>query len=416
MLTELAYNEDLFNNSASGYLLIVDSSGYIESLNLMGNEYLRMTFGKTGNSTNVTDKLFRVYKIAKRKNESNMNTESYCLYFCSDEIVLSEQYKVNKSYKNSAISDNITDVLTNFLKVPSTKIGTIEPTYGTYDLIVPNIKPFDAINFLASYARPLADKSGADMVFYENKIGFNFRSLQSLIKQSPYITYNYDPKNSTSDINKKVYNVLTYEIMDSFDTLQGINTGMFANRLLAVDPMLRRYRTTDFNYAQYVTEQASLNKYPVINNTQNRRGQDPSQTMESVYRLAFTNFDQWESPRIKALPTSVGRDIFSETFMSYRSAQLNLINYTRVKISVPGDPGMTVGQVVNFALLSKNPNNKSADSFYSGQYLATAVKHLLTVKEYKTVIELAKDSNVSPYNGVNNSNPLWQNTVKGIMK
>ena len=61
LLTELSYQEDLFNNTASGYLMVVDSMGYIETLNLTGNEYLRMTFGKTNQNSNWIDKIFRVY-------------------------------------------------------------------------------------------------------------------------------------------------------------------------------------------------------------------------------------------------------------------------------------------------------------------------------------------------------------------
>lgn len=416
MMTELAYNEDLFNNTASGYLLIVDSMGYIETLHMMGNEYLRLTFGKTGDTVNQVDKLFRVYKIDKRKPEGNQNTESYCLYFCSDEMLLSEQYKVSKSYKNGAIVDDIKDVLTTYLKVPVTKLSIFEQTYGTYDLIIPNIKPFDAINFLASYARPVADNTGADMIFFEDKTGFNFRSIQTLIQQSPYVNYSYEPKNYTQDTNKKVFTVLTYEIMDSFDTLQGLNSGVFANRLLSIDPLLRRYMTTDFNYATYAAQEASLNKYPVINNMKNRRDDMLTDSAEAFYRMTFTNYNQYESPLIKANPDAAGRDVFAATFMTHRTAQLNLVNYTRVKISVPGDPGLTVGKVVNFSLLSKNPTNKSADSFYSGNYLITALKHLFTTTEYKSVVELAKDSTVNQYSNVDSSNPLWNNTVKGIMK
>ena len=416
MLTELSYNEDLFNNTASGYLMIVDSSGFIESLNMMGNEYIRMTFGKTGDSINQIDKLFRVYKVDKRQPEGNLNTESYSLYFCSEEILLSEQYKVSKSYRGKAISDNISDILNTYLKVPATKIGTIEPTYGVYDFIIPNIKPLDAINFLATYARPQADKSGADMVFYEDKNGFNFRSLQSLITQPVYVNYSYEPKNITKDMNKKVYTVLTYEFMDSFDTLHAVNAGIFGNRLISVDPLLRRYKTTDFNYASYASQNSTLNNNPIINNYKNRFSDTMVDTSEAVLKLAYTNHDQWESPPIKNNPTSVDRDLYAETFIPYRSAQLNLLNYTRVKISVPGDPGLTVGCVVNFALLSKDPKNKAPDQFYSGNYLVTAARHLINTKEYKTILELAKDSTTGQYAGVDNSTTIWQNTVKGIMK
>jgi hypothetical protein len=41
---------------------------------------------------------------------------------------------------------------------------------------------------------------------------------------------------------------------------------------------------------------------------------------------------------------------------------------------------------------------------------------MLTVQEYKTVVELAKESNMKQYSNINNSDALWKNTVKGTMK
>lgn len=415
VLTELSYHEDIFNNTASGYLMITESMGYLETLNMVGNEYIRMTFGKTSDEVTWTDKLFRIYKVDRRKLEGNMNTESYSLYFCSDEMLLSEQYKISKSYKGKSVFNNINDIMVNYLKIPEKKIGIIEDTYGVYDFIIPNLKPFDAINWLSTYARPLPDKVGADMVFFEDRYGFNFRSLQSMIMQQPYHTYVYESKNiSEQDIQKKIQNVMTYEILDSFDSLDAINSGVFANKLISVDPLLRRYRITNFDYADYFTKTKKLNKYPITNNFKNRMGDGLNATPEAVTKLVFSNFDQQDSSYVKAKPSSTGHNIFAETYVPYRTAQLQLTNYARVKISVPGDPLLSAGMVIGFDLLSLNPNEKKINEFYSGNYLISAVRHMITPSEYKTVLEITKESTRAQYSGVDNNSTIWKNTVKGI--
>jgi len=251
---EISYNEDLFNNTASGYVMIKDSSDISNTLSLSGNEFIHLHLGKADDTTNIIKKSFRIFSIKKREPLNDGNTETYLIYFCSEELFLSEQYKISKSYKNSDITTNIKDIMKTYLHVPNNRIGQIDKTYGVYDFIVPFLKPFDAINWLASYARPGAFGStnmvGADMLFYENKFGYNFRSLQSLYEQSPMREYTYDPKNlNITDAAYNLSNALSYEIMDSFDTLAGVNQGVFANRLLSVDPLLRRYKVTDFNYA-----------------------------------------------------------------------------------------------------------------------------------------------------------------------
>ena len=417
IMVELSYNEDLFSSTASGYLMLVDATGYIEKLNLNGNEFIRMTFGKVNDTTNIIDKVFRVFKVSKRTPENEGNTETYSLYFCSEELILSEQYKVSKSYKGKDITTNVLDILKTFLKVPDKKLANFEQTYGVYDFIVPNLKPFDAINWLTTYARPSGTKYGADMLFYEDKFGYNYRSIQSLIEQQVYNAYSFNPKNvnqQTQTITQRMYNVLTYEILDSYDTLGAINSGVFANQLISVDPLLRRYKITNFDYGNYSSTAKTLNGNPITNNFKNRFNHGLNQTPQAVLKLIFSNFNQTDSSYIKE-HGGVAHDIFAETYVPYRTAQLPLLNYTRIKISVPGDPGLTIGRVITFNLLSKDPNKKEPDDFYSGNYLITAVRHMLTVHEYRTVLELAKESTTSTYAAVDNGSQIWSNTVKGLM-
>jgi len=416
ILVELSYNEDIFNNTASGYLMLVDATGYIEKLHMNGNEFIRMTFGKADDATNIVDKIFRVFKVAKRIPENDGNTETYSLYFCSEELLLSEQYKVSKSYRSQDIASNVIDILKNYLQVPANKISVVEQTYGVYDFLVPNLKPFDAINWMSTYARP-ANNPGADMLLYEDKLGYNYRSLQSLFTQEVYNAYSFNPKNvsqKTQTNTQQIYNVITYEIMDSYDSLGAINSGVYANQLLSVDPLLRRYKVTNFDYGAYSTKATKLNSFPITNNFTNRKGDGLNQTPQAVYKLVFSNYNQNDSSYIKSHPGSVAHDIFAETYIPYRTAQLPLLNYTRVKITVPGDPGLTVGRVITFNLLSKDPNKKEPDDFYSGNYLITAVRHMMTVHQYRTVLELAKESNATQYSAVNTGSSVWNNTVKGI--
>ena len=417
IMVELSYNEDIFSSAASGYLMLVDSTGYIEKLHMNGNEYLRMTFGKADDETNIIDKLFRVFKVAKRTPENEGNTETYSLYFCSEELVLSEQYKISKSYKGKDITSNVKNILQEFLKVPDKKLAGFEQTIGVYDFIVPNLKPFDAISWLSTYARPSSTKFGSDMLFYEDKFGYNFRSIQSLLGQKIYNSYSFNPKNvdsSVQTITQKVYIALTYEILDSYDTLNAINSGVFANQLISVDPLLRRYKTSNFDYAKYSNNAKTLNPYAITNNLKNRFNHGLNQTPQAVMKLTFSNFNQTDSSYVKS-HGGVAHDIFAETYIPYRTAQLPLLNYTRIKISVPGDPGLTIGRVITFNLLSKDPNKKEPDDFYSGNYLITAVRHMMTVHEYRTVLELAKDSTSVEYAAIDNESQIWKNTVKGII-
>ena len=414
---EISYNEDLFNNSLSGYVYVVESSGLIETAAMNGTEFLRLTFSKFGDSSNQIDKLFRVYKVGKRKLEGTMYKESYVLYFCSEELLLSEQYKISKRYKDFLISDIVSDVLTNYLKVPANKSGTIETTYGKYDFIIPTLKPFDAINYVTNYARPNPQNPGADMLFYEDKNGFQYRSLQSLMRQPSYYTYTYKPKNIDSkDLNTDTHNVLTYEFLDSFDTLNGITSGTFANQLISLNPLTRSKKVTNFDYTVYSRQAKLLNSYGIIDDSTNRNGDNLGQASQSMLKLIFSNFDSGSNSYVAGVPGAAGNDIYAETFIPYRTAQLGLANYTRLRISVPGDCNLTVGRVLTFNLSSRNLANKGAlDKYYSGNYFITGVRHLIDLTSFRTILEITKESVPNSYPANNNKSALWSNTIKGII-
>ena len=418
---EMSYFEDIFSNTVTGRLIISESEGFIEKFHLTGNEYIRVIFTKASDKNFDINILFRVYKISDRMLVGNMTTEGYILYFCSEELVLSEQYKISKSYPSTKISDIITDITQNYLKVPNNKAVNIEKTQGIYDFIVPNFKPFEAINWLSTYAQSATSGVfGADMLFFENKYGFNFASLQTLFSQNTYRTYQYEPKNvdtKSQSVQDKFYSVISYKFMNTVDTLGAINSGQFANQLITVDPLLQRYITTNFNYSTYFDQATTLNKYPIVNGAQNRFGDAIYETPQAVIKMTAGNHGQKDVPYIGNKPGSFAHDIFAEVYIPNRTAQLTLSNYNKIKLVIDGDPGAAAGTTINFNLLSMTPRpqDKKPDDFYSGKYLISAVKHTINIDSYTTVLEIVKDSATKQYITPDNNSKIWQNTVKGII-
>ena len=116
LLVELSYYEDLYSFAISGYIILKDAQGFIESLQLTGNEFIEVSFGKVKDAPNSTDQIFRIYKVGPRTASTNMSTEYYTLYFCSEELLLSEQIKISKSY-NMEIYNIINHIVTDYLQV-----------------------------------------------------------------------------------------------------------------------------------------------------------------------------------------------------------------------------------------------------------------------------------------------------------
>jgi hypothetical protein len=415
LLVEMSYYEDIYSFSASGYITLIDAQGFIELMRLTGNEFIEVNFGKVKNAPNGTNQLFRVYKSSARNPSGNMNSELYTLFFCSEELMLSEQNKISKSFKGNKISNIINNILTDKLKVKSSKIDKIEETTGMYDFIMPNIKPFEAISWVSTYARP-STNPGADMLFFETKNGFTFRSLQSMFKDSVYATYKYETKNIDDKIQsfqEKTISVLEYEISKPFDALNEINSGTLSSRTLSLDPLTRTTKITDFDYEKFKTQSQSLNSGGIQDTLKNRLGKKSNENYEGVFNVAFGNSDQYKVPYIKQQVGSVAKDIFVENFVPNRIAQISLANYTTIKAVIPGDPGITAGRTINFNLLSLKPGKeKELDKFYSGKYLITAVRHIIESQgKYTTVLEIAKDSTPTAYSNINNDSSEWKEAV-----
>ena len=226
IIIEFNYYEDLYSFAVSGSVIIRDAQGLIERFQITGGEFLKVNFGRIKSSRMNTTRSFRVYKLGDRIPVENLNSELFTLHFCSEELLLSEQTKISKSYSQNNSGQEIYKTVNSILKdeLKIKKKLYIEQTSGFYNFIVPRIKPFEAISWLSTYARPLRkETAGADMLFFENKDGFNFKSIRTMLEQEPYKTYNYQQNNTDSTLEQKSTSVLQYEFVKSYDVLNEID-------------------------------------------------------------------------------------------------------------------------------------------------------------------------------------------------
>ena len=395
IMVELSYFEDIYSFVVSGYIILRDGIGIIEKLQLSGKETIKISFGKTKEGKANVAKDFRIYSIPDRKPVGNQTTEYIKLYFCSPELFTSEQSKVVKSYKGKSVRDMVYDIASNQMRINPNKIKktNFESTNGVYDFIVPTLKPFEAISWLSTYAKPIGvGTTGADMLFYETKDGFEFRSLSNIYKTAPYKTYRYDIKNIEGQtFEQKITSVLDYQFIKDFDSLNEISSGTFVNRVMAFDPLSRTINITDFNYTDY--KGSKLNKDTPTDVTEYK---DP----RSSLKLVATNSNQKLKPTLGPFKDSLSPDVFVQETVRNRTAQLALANYTILKIRIPGDTGLKAGSVINFNILSLDATKQTRelDKFYSGKYLVTAVRHIIQSQGiFQSVLEITKESSQAKY-------------------
>ena len=96
-------------------------------------------------------KAFRIYKQSDRSNDSQ-TVETFVLEFVSDELMYSDQQKINQSY-DLTYTQIVEKILLDYLKISKNNTGGVfDVSYGIRNITIPNLRPFDAIDWCAKRA------------------------------------------------------------------------------------------------------------------------------------------------------------------------------------------------------------------------------------------------------------------------
>ena len=405
---ELNIFDSVLTPCMSGNIVLKDSVGLSNKLLFDGSEFLVVEILKDKKSEVINiSKTFRIYKQSDRKN-LNQTTEAYILHFASEELIYSEQQKVNQSYTGS-YSDVAKSVLINYLKVPNNKIGIIEASKGTHSCVVPLLSPVDTMNWLVR--RTVSQNDTADYLFFENKIGFNFISLNKLFKENSIFTINFSPKNISPNIDKEFLGVRDYNMKTSFDILENTRNGYYANRFIGFDVLTRTLIESDLGFKNHYKGK-HLNANPNIFVSNNRENKDAGLMPLSKVCLYPFQLTRRNQDYIKANDTNKSK-LIDEThkYIPQRKAILYNLLQKRMNISLPGNFGITSGFILNVQPHSfsvSTNKNEEIDKSFSGNYLIVATRHVIKPTKHETFCELATDSQ---------SNEVVQNiNVRGVVR
>jgi hypothetical protein len=155
-------------------------------------------------------------------------------------------------------------------------------------MVIPYMDPMTAINFLSS--RAVSESfNGAFYMFYENRDGFHFQSIESCVSQKPSRVFLLQPANirysGYPDDSTDILNIQDY----SFETLPNVldNTmvGMYGARLMVHSLVQKLWRLHDFDYVK--TYKEFQHTEPAI-----RRGSVNASTIAQLNPFATTFNDE----------------------------------------------------------------------------------------------------------------------------
>jgi hypothetical protein len=379
IFVEMQIFQDIYSSVMSGNILINDGNDTFGNFYLCGNEYLKISIDKPGLNLPF-ERLFRIYKTTDRR-PSTDSGQIYVLHFCSDEMISSESHTISKAYKTTKIKDVVSDILLKELGVDPQRIANLEDTSGSFDLIIPAYRPFEAIQWVTARGY---DQKKFCYFFFENKNGFNLVSLQTLIKQKPYKKLKYELKNTENDPALNKDSIDNFNIISDFDMITSISNGSFSSRLLSIDIFSQKFESLDYSLLTAEEQGNLINKHKPINSFKNSKDQ-------TLFNSPFSFFRTYLS--INDTASEKSNDI--KFWMQPRAMHMSLLNHFRIQITVPGDIEMKAGDIVEYefpVFESADAGGKKFDKRRTGKYLVASVNHKFNGDTYESIAELVSDS------------------------
>ena len=393
---ELNIFDSVFMPVMSGNILITDSLGLSGKLLFDGSESILIDISKFDSSDSIASfkKAFRIYKQSKRFNNTQ-NAESYILHFVSDELIFSDQNLINQSYENT-YSEIIKNIMEDYLQVSKNNLeGIYSDSSGIKNIVIPNLSPLDAILWCTKRATDL--KQSPNFMFFQNKTGYNFVSLSSLLPQSEILDIQFITKNlkNISELNE-ISGAKAFEVVSSANLIERTRTGVNAGTFIGFDPITKTISSKKITYGDHYSSMDHGNDTPNVTDIKNRDGTQNQKTYNSRVSLSiFSTARQFSEYIKKNDPTSLSKEENQEDFLFQRKAIINNLMSKRIKVVMPGNFDLSSGFNVNFQVPifgEKEKNEDTDDKSLNGKYIIIASRHIIGYEKHETIIEIATTS------------------------
>ena len=424
IMVELNIYESIFKNAVTGSVVIGDTKNQIARLQINGLERISFkltTPGQTADADTIdasetTGNPFHVYKISDRKQESPTLT-TYVLHFASREFMRNIRTKISQSFEGT-LDEHVRLIMSDKEYLDSRKTLYNEATANQDKIVVPNVRPFTAINNLARVAIPENSKDAVGYYFYETTKGYYFRSWQSMVSsrgtfnRSIKQDYYYQPAKMTKeqDVDKIEHDLQTveeYEFVNTFhDVAANTALGTYGHRVISYNFFDKSFTEKDYHYhnkfaetkhADFTKSQFDGEKYAIAPTPVDFDNKDNV----SDYPLSRVSL-QGTSQFVHDSETGkFGIDVAQDsTKLGEYVAQRNQVQHgTTIRMRVKGQCKLQVGDLINFHMKDVNVDrDKSAadkertDPRFSGRYVITKLRHQITGDKHTMMLEITKDS------------------------
>lgn len=375
--------EDLFSPFITLSIVIRESHDYLNSIPLVGEEYVTLTIDTPSLDKPISGR-FYIYKITDREYTKERETV-YALKCISEEYVNDVNTKISK-----AIGGNISEsaqLLFGKDGLNTKKNVAIEKTSNVTKFVANFWNPSKCLSQLTTGAANI--NNSPTYLFFENRDGFNFRTIEELTKANTYqyfIKDNYVRTTESSNSVRSVRNIeedykriLDLSVPVVTDYMKDIETGRLKSRVISHDILTKKYTVKDYSLKKDTRKPHLLNDYPAY--SKYAIGNNASSiTVMPKYHSNFSNFS----------------DVTNHKTIQRRISFFQNLEKFKINIQVMGRTDYTVGQVVDLTIPKAaqiiQTDSLVKDEMLSGRYLISAISHSINKDNHMCNIELIKNS------------------------
>lgn len=327
---------------------------------------------------------FIVYKISDRV-QIKQEHQGYMINCVTKEFYVNQKMRVSKSLKNQSPDAMVSTICSEY-GIGSVVSADSDPK--TYSVIVPNMSPFAAINWISRFTKN--PSGGADFIFFQSDTGsFKFKSLDKMLVDRSGVKFKQvNPNVLGGDSNHNMENFLNieyYEFLTQHDSMNNFAAGYYGNKVISHDIYTKTFSASTFSYGDDIAADKSNKPFA---------GDQFDGVYDShiVYQPVSTN---GAGVNIQTPP-----DTHTE-WLGSRKTNVMKLEENRLVMTVPGSVShfKLLGKQVDVELPSHQDHDESIylDKYMKGSYVVAAIRHSFATESYKCTLELGKKRLETPY-------------------
>ena len=409
----ITYYESITDPYVSANIRILDSGESVIN-KIVGGEEVHMSVA--GPDETEYHYILMVYMVGDRSVSNK--TQTYNIGLISAEALTNESMKISKTLKGRP------DIIAKEILEDEKIINTEKDFFGTpcqnNTKIHPNGKsPFQVINSLCngsvsstnsnvdgntSSSATNTDKEvggSAGYVFFENRKGYHFKSIDSLCDTKGQFGGGGKVRSFVDSLNDGINedSIINVNFESEINLIHALRLGTYSSQLQTYDISSGKFEVYTYNLSKEWDNQSHLGSQTKLNPMQEKLSGQPTRILSTIvdHEKYYTGTDTAD-PDDPDYKNDNNFWDYSKHHIVQNISRNFMLNTQGLRIDVPGNIDLCVGEKVNVILPSSVSEDQKLDEpideSNSGFYLIFSLSRFFDqrTQEVTTVLKLKRDS------------------------